>query len=114
MKMSSIKNIVVKLAADNIFEIPIDCEIFDDPFMEAATQAIEQCKIKKYGVIRPFTECWDKKDERNPKKHQLLNAYWILINASFHKKAELLRERFKNQSNVDLYNEPIRSHVKQS
>jgi hypothetical protein len=112
MKSSTIKKIVVKLAPDNIYEIEVDSEDFDDPLMEAATRAIEQCKIKKYGIIRPFAECWDKKDDKNQKKHQLFNCYWVLVNASCYKKAELLRERFKEQEDVDLAKEPICGHVK--
>jgi len=105
---------IVKLASDNVFEIDIDSAIFDDPHIEAATQAIEQCKMKKYGVIHPVMECWEKKDAKNRNLHHLFNSYWILINASFQKKAEELREKFITQHEIDLSKEPIRGHVKQS
>lgn len=112
MKALTTKNIVVKLAADNIFEIEVDSSIFDDPYLEAATQAIEQCKVKKYGIIRPVTECWEKKDEKNIRKHHLFNSFWILVNAALYKKAEQLREKFMEQTDVDLSKEPIKSTSK--
>ena len=111
MKPSTIKTIIVKLAANNIFEINVDSNIFDDPHLEAATQAIEQCKIKKYGIIRPITECWEKRDEKNIKKHHMINSFWLLVNAGLYSKAELLREKFHKQTEVDLSKEPIRGHV---
>lgn len=114
MKTSTIKKIVVKLSSDNIFEIDVDTDIFDDPHLEAATQAIELCKQKKYGIIRPIMECWNKKDAKVSKKHHLFNSYWILVNASLYEKAELLREKFKTQTNVDLSTEPIRAHVERT
>jgi hypothetical protein len=111
MKSSTIKKFVVKLAADNMFEINVDSDIFDDPFLEAATQAIEQCQIKKFGVIRPITECWEKKHAKDVKKHFLFNSYWILVNAALYSKAELLRDRFKEQNDIDLKKEPICSNA---
>ena len=111
MKSSTLKTIVVKLTGNNIFEINVDSDIFDDPHLEAATQAIEQCKIKKYGIIRPITECWEKKDEKNGKKHHLINSFWLLVSAGLYEKAELLREKFHKQTEVDLSKEPIRGRV---
>jgi hypothetical protein len=113
MKKSTMKTIVVKLASDNMFEITVDTSIFDDPYIEAATQAIEQCKLKKYGIIRPILECWELKDSTTPKKHQLFNSYWILVNAALYEKAETLREKMKGQTDVDLSKEPMRGNVKQ-
>ncbi len=112
MKSSKIKNIVVKLSADNIINVSVDAEIFDDPLLEAATQAIEQCQKKKFGIIRPIAECWEKKHARSPKKHELFNSYWLLVNAALYDKAELLRDRFKQQNNVDLRKEPIKSNAR--
>lgn len=108
MKSSTIKTIVVKLAANNMFEFAIDNDVFDDPYLEAATRAIEQCKIKKYGIIRPIIDSWEKKDAKNIKKHVMVNSYWVLVNASMYDKAELLREKFRKQTDVDLSQEPIR------
>ncbi len=104
MKSSSMKTIVVRLTRDNVEEFDIDTEIFEDPFMEAATRAVEKAKLKKHGIIRPVTECWEKK---NPKKSGLYNSYWILVNAACYAKAEILREKFKMQTDCDLALEPI-------
>ena len=112
MKSSTIKTIVVQLASNNVFQIDIDTDIFDDPHLEAATRAVEQCKIKKYGIVRPVTKCWEKKDEKNIKKHHLINSFWLLVNAGLYSKAELLREKFQQQTEVDLSKEPIRGHVR--
>ena len=112
MNSSTMKKIVVVLDRNNIHEIDIDGEIFDDPHAEAATRAMEKCKTNQFGTVRPVTKCWEKKDEKYPRKHHLFNSYWILINASLYKKAEQLREKFKMQENVDLANEPLRAHVK--
>lgn len=106
----NIKRIVVQLAVDNVFEIDVNTDIFDDPYIEAATQAIEQCKLKKYGIFRPIMECWEKRNGKILNKY-MFNSYWILVNAALYQKAELLRERFKKQCDVDLSKEPIRGHV---
>lgn len=111
MKSSAMKKIIVKLTADNMYEIDVDADIFDDPFLEAATQAIEQCKIKKYGIIHPITTCWEKKDAKFPKKYRHFNSYWILVNASLYQKAELLREKFRDQKGIDLSLKPISGNV---
>ena len=104
MKSPAIKTVVVRLTADNIQEFDVDTEIFDDPLMEAATRAVEISRKQKYGIIRAVTECWDK---INPKKTQLYNSYWILVNASCFAKAEQLREKFKLQTKCDLAKEPL-------
>lgn len=104
MKSSTIKTIVVRLTADNIYELDVDGDVFDDPYMEAITQSVEQLKAKKHGIIRAVAECWDKK---TPKQVRLYNSYWILVNASCFQKAEILREKFKMQFELDLANEPI-------
>lgn len=107
MKSSTIKTIVVRLTADNIEEFDVDTDIFDDPFMEAATRAVEKARLRKHGIIRPITECWEKK---NPKRAGLYNSYWILVNASCYSKAEILREKFRLQSDCDLAKEPVRGN----
>lgn len=100
------------LDVDNIHEIDIDENVFDDPYVEAATRAVEKCELKKYGSIRAVTKCWEKKDENFPRKHQLLNTYIILLNAALHKKAERLRKKLIMQEDVDLAKEPLRAAVK--
>lgn len=103
MKPSTIKTIVVRLTADNINEIDVNADIFDDPFMEASTRAVEKSKEIKRGIVRAIIECWEKND---PKKTYLYNSYWVLVNAACYKKAELLREKFKMQYDCDLALEP--------
>lgn len=104
MKSSAIKTVVVRLTADNVLEFPIDTDIFDDPFLEAATRAVEANRKLRGSIIRAITECWDKK---TPKKSQLYNSYWILVNASCFAKAEQLREKFLKQTDCDLAKEPL-------
>ena len=104
MNPPAIKTIVVYLNSENVYEFDIDVGIFEDPFLEAATRAIEKVKTKEYAMINPVTKCWDKK---TPKKLNLYNSYWILVNAARYKKAELLREKLKMQANIDLAKEPI-------
>jgi hypothetical protein len=103
MKPSTIKTVVVRLTADNVNEFSVDVDIFDDPFMEAATRAVEKSKEIKRGIIRPVIECWEKND---PKRSYLYNSYWVLVNAACYKKAELLRDKFKMQYDHDLALEP--------
>lgn len=104
MSVSGIKTIVVQLTSDNVNEFNIDTDIFSDPFMEAATRAIEITKQKPHGIIRPIAECWDKK---TPKKMKTYNSYWALVNAGCYEKAELLREKFKMQTDMDLATQPL-------
>jgi hypothetical protein len=104
MKQSStIKTVVVRLTADNVTEYDIDTDIFDDPYLEAATRAVEISKAEMHSIIRAVAECWDKKI---PKKSYMYNSYWILVNAACYNKAELLREKFKAQTDCDLALEP--------
>ena len=101
-----IKNIVVCLSRENVSEYMIDEDIFPDPFLEAVTRAIEIGRKEKTTLlsIRPMAICWEKK---SPKKQHGYNSYWALVNAGFYKKAELLREKFQIQYDVDLAREPI-------
>ena len=104
MNRSAIKTIVVKLHPDNICEFDIDVDIFDDPFLEAATRSIEKTRKEKYGIVRAIIECWDKK---LPDKSYAYNSYWLLVNASCFFKAEQLRDKFKMQTGYDLSLEPV-------
>ena len=104
MKSSAIKTIVVSLTADNVTEFEINLGIFDDPFLEAATRAVEKYRKVQGAIVRPIITCWEKK---TPKKTYMYNSYWILVNAACYTKAEQLREKFKMQHNVDLKNEPL-------
>ena len=104
MKLSAIKTVIVKLTADNVNEFDVDTDTFSDPFMEAATRAVEITKKKRHGIIRPIAECWDK---NTPKKLATYNSYWILVNAGCYRKAEQLREKFKMQTDIDLAKQPL-------
>lgn len=111
MKSSVIKTLVVQLTKDNIQEIDIDYNLFEDPFMEAATRAVEKSKGDRGSLIRPITTIWEKD---NAKKCGMYNSYWVLINAACYKKAELLRLKFKAQSNIDLAKEPVSATQKKT
>ena len=103
MKLTATKKIVVQLTADDIQEFDVDFDIFDDPYLEAATRAVEKSKTRKHSIIRPVTNCWEKND---PKKSAMYNSYWVLVNAACYAKAEQLREKFKAQTDCDLAKEP--------
>lgn len=104
MNNTQIETVVVKLTSDNISEFDINIDIFDDPLLEASTQAIEKIKKNKYGIVNAVTECWFKK---TPKKTHIYNSYWILVNAACYVKAEQLREKFRLQTKCDLATEPL-------
>ena len=108
IKSRGVKTIVVRLTTDNVQEFDVDCNIFDDPYIEAATRAIETTKKYTHGIVRAIAECWEKKD---PKKTVMVNSYWILVNASCYRKAELLREKFKFQTECDLAKEPLHGRI---
>lgn len=109
MKSPMIKTIVVRLTTENVSEYDVDIDIFDDPFLEAATRAIEKTRKKMSGIIsRAIIECWDKKE---PKRVIMFNSYWILVNAACYSKAELLREKFRMQTNCDLAKKPVYGRV---
>ena len=103
--MSLIKNIVVCLNKDDISEYDIDTETFDDPYLEAITRAIEKgARSSKVIRVRPLSICWEKS---NPKKQTSCNSYLAMVNASLYKKAELLREKYKIQYDIDLAKRPM-------
>jgi hypothetical protein len=111
MKSSASKTVVVRLTADNVQEFEIDVSIFDDPYLEAATRAVEKVKASKHGIVRAVTECWDKKDAKKP---ILYNSYWVLVNAACYAKAEQLREKFRMQTDCDLAKDPIHGRINRS
>jgi hypothetical protein len=103
MKAKAIKTIMVRFAHDNQHELEVDADIFEDPFLEAATRAVEKIGFKKGSMLRAITECWDK---NNPKRSALYNTYWVLVNAAHYDEAERLRDKFKAQTDCDLAKEP--------
>ena len=113
MKPTAIKTFVVRLSKDSIHEFDIDCDVFSDPYMEAATRAIEIEKMNKEVVLRPVIQCWPK---ITPDKGYMYNSYWVLVNAGRYNRAELLREKFQMQTKCDLATQPHRGRksIKQS
>lgn len=103
MTSAAIKTFVVRLSAQSIHEIDVDCELFEDPFLEAETRAVEKEKLNKDVILKPILECWEKK---NPKKKVMSNSYWVLVNAGRYDRAERLREKFKMQTDCDLATQP--------
>ena len=107
MKSSATKTIVVQLTADNVQEFDIDCSVYDDPLLEAATRAVEKSRRQKGSIIRPVAQCWEKDAPKKTGLSGLYNSYWVLVNAECYAKAEQLREKFKAQTECDLKDEPI-------
>ena len=102
-KAKANKTIVVRFSKDGTHEFDIDADVFDDPYLEAATRACEKIRNNKGAIIRAITECWEKD---KPKNSAIYNSYWILVNAACYEKAEALREKFKAQTDCDLAKEP--------
>lgn len=129
MKSSAIKTIVVSLTADNVSEFEVDTEVFEDPYLEAATRAVEKCRKDKGAIIRPVCSCWEKEiveetpselkkttsskkpSKKMAKETHMYNSYWILVNAGCYQKAEQLREKFKLQHSIDLAKEPLHART---
>ena len=57
MKSSASQTIVVQMTADNVQEFDIDTGVFDDPFMEAATRAVEKTKTQKQLLPKSRKKC---------------------------------------------------------
>ena len=108
MKSTTIKKIVVKCADFWMDELEIDSEIFDDVYVEAATQAIEKRKKLNNFKVTVVLECWEKKDFKRPEKHFAYNTYRVLINAAMHEKAEILRINFMKIKGIDLQKESLK------
>ena len=98
------KNIIVYLNSENITEHEVDVDLFEDPFFEAITRAIESRNKNIHIKVRSTATCWEK---QTPKIKHCINSYWTMINAGLYAKAELLREKVKVQNDVDLAKEPI-------
>lgn len=112
MKQSTIKTVVAKVDPENVVEYTIDTDVFDDPFMEAATRLIEVIEKKKTigAIIKHVVECWDKTEPKT--SYVVYNTYWVLVNAGCYKKAERLRDKFKMQNDIDLASLPYHGTIK--
>lgn len=117
MKSSKIKTIVVECrftdsVNSNNFEV--DSDIFEDVYMEAATRFIEGYIKENNTKIAPILETYEQKDLKKPNKHFCYNSYYVIVNAGFYKKAEIMRQNFKNLCGVDLKKESIRGENKKN
>jgi 3-polyprenyl-4-hydroxybenzoate decarboxylase len=91
--------------------VQINHDIFDDPYIEACTQVIEQ-KVRSLQAdddlhVNPVMLC--KSLDNLSHKERYINTYKVLLNAGMPARAELLRDTFMENINVDLAMEPISS-----
>lgn len=115
MKASKIKTVVVECKLKDSLdtkEYDVDSEIFDDVYLEAATRFAGEHVKKNNAKIAPILFTYEKKDSKNYNKQFTINSYYVIINAGFHKKAEIMRKNFKEFSGVDLKNEVIKANGK--
>lgn len=110
MKSTTIKKVVVKCASLWSDEVEVDSSIFDDIYMEAATQAIEKRKTQPGLKVTVVLECWEKKDTKKADKHFCYNTYFVLVNCGLHEKAEQFRINFKKLHNIDLQKESLKGN----
>jgi len=102
------KTLIVKCA--NWKEIvDIDETIFEDYCVEACTRVIEK-KFKEDSCnVSAFLQCIVvNKNKKVGKRMYIYNTYKILVNAGFHRKAEVLRQIFLKDTKIDLAMEPIK------
>jgi len=112
IKSNSVKTIIVECKMKNsldVKEFNIDSEIFDDVYLEAATRFAESHVKQPNAKIPPILSTYEKKDTKNFEKHISYNSYFIIVNAGFHNKAEIMREKFKQMSGIDLREEILKS-----
>lgn len=112
MKSLKIKTVVVECKLkDNVYtkQFDVDPELFDDVLLEASTRFAEQ-HVKKQNVkIAPILTAWEKKDYKNYDKYFCYNSYFVIINAGFHKKAEIMRKNFMIATGIDLKLEKLKT-----
>jgi len=97
--------IIVRLSSE-YYTLDIE-DMFEDPYMEACTRAIEFNFKTKDKLSAP--PCIIASLDRKGAKSHVYNTYNVLINAGLHKFAENLRVRFMNDSGIDLQKEPSKS-----
>lgn len=115
MKSLKIKTVVVECRLkDDVYtkQFDIDSEIFDDILLEASTRFAEQ-HVKKQNVkIAPILTAWEKENVKKYDKYFCYNSYFIIINAGFHKKAEIMRKNFMSATGIDLRMEKLKTEQK--
>ncbi len=112
MKSSKVKTIIVECKLKNSLdtkEFEIDPDIFDDVYLEAATRFAEQLVKAKNAKIAPILSTYEKKDVKNYNKHFCYNSYYVIVNAGFYKKAEMMRQNFMAGSGIDLKTQSLKS-----
>jgi hypothetical protein len=102
------------LTGDWWANININHDIFDDPYVEACTQAMEQ-KVKGLKPdddlhVNPVMVCKNLNDSSS--KERYINTYKILLNAGMPTRAALLRNVFMKNIEVDLASEPMSASMK--
>lgn len=115
MKSSKIKTVIVECKLrDDVYtkQFDIDSEIFDDILLEASTRFAEQHVRKQNVKIAPILTAWEKKDAKNYDKYFCYNSYYIIINAGFHRKAEIMRKNFMTATGIDLKSEKLKTEQK--
>lgn len=115
MKSSQVKTVVVECKLKDsldVKEFDIDSEIFDDIYLEAATRFADQHVRKRNAKIAPILSAYEKKDEKDFNKHFCYNSYYVIINAGFHRKAEIMRKNFMTVAGIDLQKESLKSDGK--
>ena len=112
MKSPTVKQIIAKINGKT-YQVSVDSAIFDDIYVEAVTRVVENHKkdVTFFHKIKVIAECYEKKDVKNPDKHEIVNMYHALLNAGMYSLSELLRTKTKNLHKVDLKLEPIRTNA---
>jgi hypothetical protein len=92
--------------------VKIDNKIFEDIYTEACTQAIESLVKEKQLRVASVINCclYNSSLPKDLYKNMhTFNAYKILINAGMHKYAEIVREHFIKNNNIDWATEPLKN-----
>lgn len=85
--------------------VEIDSAIFDDPYTEACTRAIEILAKNKKISLSCVMMC----RSENSIILNSFNTYKILINAGYHISAEILRKALIQQTGHDWAKEPLKN-----
>jgi hypothetical protein len=112
MKSPKVKTIVVEcrmMDSSDIKEFEVDTEIFDDVYLEAATRFVDQHIRKQNSKIAPILFAYEKKDIKNFNNHFCYNSYYVIINAGFYRKAEIMRRNFLTVTGIDLQKESLKN-----
>jgi len=92
--------------------VAVNEEVFDDPYVEACTQALEikmglLNDVHKDLLVNPVMVCTKVLKSKKNTPSRYINTYKILQNAGSPKKAEILRNIFLKSVQVDLAKEPL-------